>query len=426
MIDIFEFNALLVILSPFLFLPFMSWWKNQDKLEKCVTASLAVWCVALTFTRHMAVQLFCPFALFAFISACKNRYFKIHKNWYYLLFAYFIWHIISLLWAPDFLEGLYSLRQYTLFVFIPLVFSCIKLNKEKIDGVLVVFARSMMIFTIVSLSMWIYKSYQLNVPLSEWLIISKKIIGGTNVYKIVYSWCNYYHPTYIAVSLCMAQAIYYYRTSTKVNGTSVHYVETLLFVILIGLLIVVTQSRMGLVIWLTINFFGVGYLLRTTKLKYPYYIAAVAIMLVGSYCSYDKIQTFIYDVQRVQNIQTAVYFIKQHPLLGSGIEGIRGEMANHEVAIELGYSKPNANLGNPHHQFIGDLMQTGVVGLLLLTIIMISLAYDAIKSKSWIYGMFWVISFVLMQIEMPFYLHKGVIFFSLFACLLSMQAQQEK
>ena len=115
-----------------------------------------------------------------------------------------------------------------------------KLSKEKIDGVLVVFARSMMIFTIISLSVWIYKSYQLNVPLSEWLIISKKIIGGTNVYKIVYSWCNYYHPTYIAVSLCMAQAIYYYRTSTKVNGTSVHYVETLLFIILI-----ISSSALG-------------------------------------------------------------------------------------------------------------------------------------------------------------------------------------
>lgn len=417
MID--DINSLLVTLCPLLFLPFMTWWRAQNTLDKCVTASLAIWCVGATFTRHLAIQSFCLFALFAFISACKNHYFKIHTKWYYLLFVYFIWHAISLLWMPEFLIGLKHLRIYSLFVFIPLIFSCINLNKTQLNGILVVFARVIMLYTIISLLFWVYKSYQLNVPLSEWIIISKKLIAGSNVYDIVYSWCNYYHPTYNGIVICMALAVSFYKTSSSLKESHIHYLETLFFIFSSLLLIIITQSRMSLVLWGITCFCGIGYLLRNYKLKYLYYLTVIICVFLGTHLGEDRIVTFIKDKQRVQNIKTAFYFIEQHPVLGSGIEGIRAEMADHEVAKKLGYPYANVDLGNPHHQFIGDLMQTGIVGLLLIIAIMSTLAYNVVKQRSWILGMFWIISFILMQIEMPFYLHKGVVFFCLFACLLS-------
>ena len=99
-------------------------------------------------------------------------------------------------------------------------------------------------------------------------------------------------------------------------------------------------------------------------------------------------------------------------------------MDSEEFAHSLGYEFAYVGLANPHHQFIGDLMQTGIVGVLLSLAMTIYLFVISIKRHNYPLLVFMVIFFMIMQIEMPLYLPKGTMFFWLlsFCCVLNQQA----
>jgi hypothetical protein len=41
-------------------------------------------------------------------------------------------------------------------------------------------------------------------------------------------------------------------------------------------------------------------------------------------------------------------------------------MDEEELAKKIGYPYANIGLANPHHQFLGDMMQAGIIGLINL------------------------------------------------------------
>jgi O-antigen ligase len=315
--------------------------------------------------------------------------------------------------------GLGQLRVYTLFVFIPLIFGCIQLNKTQRDGILLSFARTMMCFLFITLAYWFYQTTTMGIPAMNWIILGKFRISNQAVYDIVLGWCNYHHPTYSGYSMLTALIVYYYHCSHNNTSKGKTYAETFIYSLGSLAVLVLIQSRTGVISWAIVNALGLAYLLRKNKKKLVGYSITLAVLscFVLLY-KHQAVMDYIEDPIREQNIKTAAYFIQKHPLLGSGIEGIRTEMASHEVAHLLGYAYAHTAFGNPHHQWIGDWMQTGIVGLALITIIVGQLFYKSIKNRNWMLGMFGIVSLILMQIEMPFYLHKGVVSFLLFTCLM--------
>ena len=93
-------------------------------------------------------------------------------------------------------------------------------------------------------------------------------------------------------------------------------------------------------------------------------------------------------------------------------------MDSDEIAKEIGFEAANKDLGNPHNQFVGDLMMTGVVGLTLCVAIYLYIIFLGIRERNFPLLMFMATFLMLSNIEMPFYLHKGVIIFLMFTLIL--------
>ncbi|MCQ2350669.1 MAG: O-antigen ligase family protein [Paludibacteraceae bacterium] len=410
-------NYILALLSllPLLFIVKSNAWRESDYAGKLVMGGLLVWAVASCFSRHMAVQFFCGFALFALIYAIKKRHFKTPGIWTYLYFAYFAWHAVSLLWTTDLKSGVFQLRVYSLFVFIPLTFCCFELSKEQKETIMTGFFRAMSIFIAATICTWLIWCISNNSEIFEWLIIRKSMYDMQPSYSIIYAWSNYTHPTYNGVPILIGMAIGIYKTSGKIGWDKPHYIETIIYSLSALLVIILSQSRICLIGWLLMAFIGTLYLLRENKtLQIVTAFSIILICIAGAFIGEEYIKRFVNDPIRIQNLTTAKYYINSHPLLGSGIEGIREVMDSNEIAQQLGYQYANKGLANPHQQFIGDCMQTGIIGMTLSLSIFALLFYTAVKRKDFMLFATMVVMLLIANIEMPFYLHKGVIQFLLF------------
>lgn len=410
-------NYILALFSflPLLFIIKSNAWEKSDIVEKLVMGGLLVWATASGFSRHMGVQFFCGFAVLSLIYAIKNRYFRVSGIWVYLYFAYFAWHAISLLWVTDFSAGLYQLRIYSLFIFIPLAFCCFRLSKEQSETIMTGFFRAMALFVAATICTWLIWCLNNNSEVFEWLRIRKSMYEMQPPYSIIYAWSNYAHPTYNGVPILIGMAIGIYKTSGRISWDKPHYIETIIYSLSALLTIILSQSRIGLIGWFIVAFTGVLYLLRKKHtLQIITAFSIILICIAGAFIGEEHIKRFVNDPIRIQNLTTAKYYINSHPLLGSGIEGIRAEMDSDETAQQLGFQYANKELANPHHQFIGDWMQTGIPGMALSLSMFILLFYVAIKRRNYMLFTTMVIMLLIANIEMPFYLHKGVIQFLLF------------
>ena len=412
-------TAIYVALAP--------WFKQMPTWQKLTTATLTLFCAGCCFSVQLGFQTFCIFAATAIVFAVKRLSFKLWQPMFWLLFAYFLWHVVSLIWTPDLSVGLNKLINYSLFLTIPLVFCCVDARGFNRDGVLTAFVRMTELYVLVALVCWIWQSHQLQIPLSDWFVFHKQKMLDYSAFDLVFGWFNYHHPTYNSICVLMGLTGAYWLLDHRWSFSRIHYLELIGLSVASLLLIIVVQSRTGLILWLMVGALGVG------RLLYPYrkwFAVYVAMSVCGCLCfgllKHDAVARYISDPIRQQNFETAFYFIGCHPVLGSGVEGIRAEMASHEVAHELGYPYAHVDFGNPHHQFVGDLMQTGVVGLLLVSVLMLWIAWLAYRQKSWMLGVFWLVTMVLMQIEMPFYLYKGTFIILFWLCFLTLPTQEKK
>lgn len=413
--QIHNYILALICFLPLLFIVFSNAWKEADFAEKLVMGGLLVWAVASCFSRHMCIQFYCGFAAIALFHSIKKRYFRAPGPLTYLFFAYFIWHAISLLWTKDVISGLFQLRVYSLFIFIPLTFCCFSLSKSQSETVMTGFFRTISLFLAATLCTWIVWCVNNNCNPAEWIKIQKHIFNSQPSFTIIYAWSNYNHPTYNGIPILIGMAIGFFKANRKFSWDGIHYVETALYSVAALIVILLSQSRICLIGWFLILILGVLYKLKEKKKVTAISAAATIVLCIACiYLWQERVDNFTKDPIRIQNLTTAKYYIENNPILGSGIEGIREVMDSDETAQLLGFQQANKDLGNPHHQFVGDWMQTGIPGMALSLAIFIVLFYIAIKRRDFVLFSTMVLMLLIANIEMPFYLHKGVVQFLLF------------
>ncbi|MCQ2369143.1 MAG: O-antigen ligase family protein [Paludibacteraceae bacterium] len=428
MIEAREIISYIFCLVPTIFLIGTKFWKESDIYDKAVAVMLSAFCISNCFDVYERVQVFIAFSLISIIFAIKNHYFKIPVKLYYLFFAYFLWHAISLLWTKDIrmaiLEGM---NMYVLFLFIPLSFSMIKLRKREKQTILTALFRTISLFAIISFINLILVSIQLNIPLPEWFKITKSYFAGQSPYRWIYNWSNYDSPTYLSVMLVIGLIIGATKATKEFSFDKIHYVEVGLFAILSLLLILASQSRLGLLNFLIICTIFVAIKIYKNKIALS---SLIAIIIVGItlLCLFksDKMQNFFYDPIRVQNFKTAQYYIKQHPILGCGVRGMKEEMDSDEVAQELGFQYAHKDFRNPHYQFLGDWMQTGIIGLALCISIYCYIFIYAIKRKDTIMCLFFINFLTLSFTEMPLNAHWGIMLLLSFIGLFTAYCPDKK
>lgn len=410
----------LIVFLPLLQFEFFIKWNKSLWHRKLLLISLAALLISLNYNLHYGVKVSFIFYACAAIFAIREK--KLYKisGLAYLFFAYFLLHAISLLWTNDLNNGFFMLQRYLSFVAVPLFFCCFRLTKEETNLILLVFFRAMLLFIFYSLCSWVLESRFLEISLVEWLGIKKMPLGDKPVSDSVFAWSNYTHPAYNAVGYIFVLAMSFYFFKNKITAKSINITELLFVCISTLLLADVTQSRFGVVAWGLVMFMGLAFLLRRNKKLLAAYLTATVIAgLFFVYLGSDKISGFVSDPIRVQNFKTAFASIEEHGILkGTGVGGMAAVMDSHELAEKLGYDYANVRLSNPHHQFIGDLMQTGIWGLGLLLAMIAYLFYYSIKNRRWLLFFFIAFFLLIMNTETPLALQKGIMYFVVIVCFL--------
>jgi O-antigen ligase len=122
------------------------------------------------------------------------------------------------------------------------------------------------------------------------------------------------------------------------------------------------------------------------------------------------------DPVRIQLWETAMSSIKEKPLLGTGTGGMDAVMTSTELADKLGYPEPMP-FSYPHNQYLGEVMQFGFIGALVLFGTLIYLLVLALRKKDFLLQSLLLILFIFMFTEMPLDSHKGINFFLFFISL---------
>ena len=399
-------------LTPLLFLCRDKVWKSLTWPDKAVAATLACWSVAIVFSLHMGVQFFAAFAVAAIVSASRYRRFSVPAPYFYLFFLYFAWHVISLAWTPCPADGLRNLKKYALFALVPMAFCCVRLRRDTLYAILKGFFYTMCLYTLACLVCWAYQCVTYSIPFGDWFHITKWSYNGIRSFDLLYAWSNYHHPTYNGISLLLAFAV-------GLRGPYRHWLK-----IAYGagslLVIMLSQSRISLVLWFIMLFFFWFWRLRNIT-PWNYIYSSVLTVMAGVVLLFGRgmVEDFFYDPVRNQNAATAWHCVRMHPWLGSGIEGMRYEMDSDEIAREIGYEAANRHLANPHYQFLGDWMQTGLPGMALSLALVAGCCAYAARERKGLLQYFLLIMILVMHIEMPFYLYKGILYFTLFSGLLT-------
>ena len=117
---------------------------------------------------------------------------------------------------------------------------------------------------------------------------------------------------------------------------------------------------------------------------------------------------------RVLSWDASIMLIKEAPLLGYGIGDANDVLV--KKYRELGYTFNYENNYNAHNQFFQTLLQTGILGLLVLVVIFIVLALRLKRSRNE-FSVF-IILFISLLFESMLVRFNGIVFFSIVVPLL--------
>jgi len=165
------------------------------------------------------------------------------------------------------------------------------------------------------------------------------------------------------------------------------------------------QSRIGLVgLILIIGITGLYYLRLKTKyfkigLLTYILLGGTSLMLFGS-----KVSGFINDDIRDSYRKIAVSYIQEHFWWGSGFNQQRLVLEQQAEKIkdtlpETVYPHSNHPITYVHNQFLGDMVQFGIWGLIALLAMLTAIAYYAIKNRSYLLQTFLCFIIFFMMIE---------------------------
>ena len=401
-------------------------WKEAFSIpQKILLVGLAVFISSMFYSVRYGINTGGFFFVSSFIFALSQRRLYKPSKVFYWFWIYLAIHIVSLNWTNDLAGGLNKIRVYLPFFSVPFFFCFFRLTNKEIDQLLLLFFRSATIFIFLSLLCWIYESSRIGIPFSDWFIFHKKEFNNQPPFYFPFSWVGYNHPSYISIGYNLALAVGIYLFDKRKGSCNINTFELLFFMFSALALTVIVQSRIGLVNFTLLVICGIGWLLRKERVYLYLYITTCLLLIALVAVNINIVLKYINDPIREQQYHTAIAYIKSNFLFGTGIGGMTKIMTSQEFALKLGY--PFAQVENiyPSNQFLGDLMQTGILGFLTLIGMISSLTFNCIKQRNWV-SFSLIISFLLlMSIEMPFFLLKGSTLFVLMSCLV-LQMQRSK
>lgn len=408
--------AYTVIACSLLFIPRSGYWHQLTMHKKLLLASIVLLFTAINFNMQQSFLFSAVFAVIVFY------YYSIEKQFYkpnfvsILMMIYFLHLVLSLTWSLNKTEGFSYLGRLTPIFFIPLLFSFFRLDKKDYELILSALFRIATLMAVLSIASWILQSRFYNINLLDGLQFKKVSIGFYPISQATYAWSLFKHPTYWSILfLTVISAGWYYLNK---KDTEFKFQKSELLFTLIAILIItsISASRVMFINFVLINTIGLHYALRHNKKKLAFSISVVAVAaLVVVVFFNDKIMAFVNDSNRYCLRSAAYESISQNTWLGTGLGGMKAYINNdNPLLVTLRSSEVMSIHIHPHNQFIGDAMQTGVLGLSIITLLLSTLFYYGIRYKNSLLLMVTVIFLFIMNIEMPLIYLNGIFAFALY------------
>lgn len=385
----------------------ISLWSNdyiKEKKEYLFFLPLAAFLAGTLHSVGIGIDLGTTFIICSIIYALVQRQAHRPRVYMWLMAAYFCSMALSLIWSQNIPQGLRILRRSLPLITFSAAWCMFRLSQAQWERLLLVFFRASFLFIIFTLISTFYVSATEHFSWFEFFGLKKHPVHGVwQTFRLVYAWSPYTHPSYNAYGLVTGLICGQYLVRAK----RISYIEAGIFAALLLLLLVLSQSRIGIVMY------GITVMVATTafitsprwKKVYNYgMMAMLAVILIG----WVQISTvFSIDPAREHIYQVTVDFIHQHPVLGVGIGSLADTLQQDELCRWEEY-------GNPHNQLMGDWMQGGLLSVATMLLMMGYIVYYAIRYRNLEMALFAIITVLFMQIEMPLDIIKGLTTFAAF------------
>lgn len=350
------------------------------------------------------------FAGLVIIYASKNKiHFQPHPLFYFLV-AYYLIQYIGLIWSIDPQNGFRFVGKGLSFIIVPLAFSFYSISEDEKKKLLRIFFRFLEIYLFMILLAYCYQVYFHKVSFGIGFHLKKNYFStpvppGVD-YHLLLGWAGYDHPTFVSFILTLMYGIgfYLWKNDNSPKAVKISRFEMVFYGFMTAVVILLLQSRIGMIMFPFGIFLTLLYSLRKKKkLVFSVVVFSGILALLSGIYIYKNFRGYFSDRPREMQTNIVLSFLKDHYLLGTGTGGMKVLIPWYPTA---------------HNQFLGDLFHLGIPGLLLLLSLMGSSFYFAIKDKNFPLLYFLVIYFIMMQIEMPLSLQKGITYFTLFVGLL--------
>lgn len=393
----------------------------QMKLQSIGIALMLSTIVFRPYAYLHAQLFFFGFTVISFF-ADRQRHFQKPPVFYIACCIYFIWIAISMLWTQDRHEaGVYFNRIVPLASY-ALMFSLICLTWNNYRQLILLFWRVVCVASVLTIACGIYETQRLGADFWDFIQIKKTQIDYIPVYDILYAWSGTGHPSYNVLWLIAGLTSGFFLFEKRL----ITRLEIIISCLLILLVVVATQSRIGVVLWLLTALSGLIYVLRHHKyvLWSTLSLAGICGLYIGI-TQIETISTVLSDPTRVKLANIAMDYLRADPWKGCGLGGMTYDYLESVIGYEFKSWWPqyDAPTMYPHNQFLGDWMQSGILGLIVLLGVIVCGFYDAIRQRSFIGIAYMTAVVVFMFIEMPFHFLTGTTVIAFFLCFIFVNRQ---
>lgn len=378
--------------------------KIKLTLESIVLVSLLFMLIFTVLSEVVSRYFTVMFVVSAIYYGVKMKQFKPHPLFYFIG-GYFIFQLIGLIWSIDFGLGFKFVGKGVSFILLPLAFSCFIIREEDRNKILRIFFRFLLVFILMGIIAYLYQVYFHHKSLLVGFGL-KKGYFGTNIfpwndYNLILGWGGYDHPSFISFILSLMYGVGFYLWKTEKNNVfRISTFEMFFYTIAASVLIIVLQSRIGMILMPFAIFVNVLIALRKKKkLLYSLIGLSVLSLFLIYFFVYSTHKEYFSDQVRMHQTEIMVSYIKDHYWTGTGTGAMRVINTEHQSA---------------HNQIIGELFHLGIPGFIVFCVLMGALFYYIIKEKNYMLLYFFILYFLLMQIDMVLGTQKGITYFTLF------------
>ena len=387
-----------------------------------VTISFSALLILSISTHEMGIYasgIFVGTAVFMFF--CNGKIYK--PAWcHYFLFFYAVFLLFGTLGTPKgfrFPEMTYS------FYLLPISFIAFQFSEKTLFKIAHFFFRVMTIYLIISVLYWWFNFQYLGINFADWAFSKIQIQAyiddwtyqneltpyGYPIFYFVSSWSYYFHPSYNSlVLLCALISGFYLFFKSKISKF-----ELIFFVSIFIFFQILVQSRIGLIGIFFVLIFTFFYYLKEKKKKIT--ILLLIFLIIGScvFLFFNKnTQNYLHDDTRKTDYTLAINYIQAHPLWGCGYYMQTEALREQEEIMKDVLPKIYNGKWYVHNQLLGDMLQFGIWGGIVLLILLFGIIFYAVKKRSYPLLAFILMMILFMQIEEPLYGQAGITRFTAF------------